>query len=103
VRALETMLGVPVDPRRFRANVLIDGLEAWAELDLVGREIEVGPARLAVFKRTVRCAATNVNPVTALRDMDLPERLAGLLGHRDFGIYATVVEGGVVRVGDPVS
>src|SRR5262249_42420251 len=48
---LETILGVPVDPLRFRANVYVQGWPAWAELDLVGREVTVGEgARLKVVK-----------------------------------------------------
>jgi uncharacterized protein len=102
VRALEQTMGRAVDPRRFRANVLIEGMEPWAELDLVGQEIWLGSARLAVFKRTVRCAATNVDPVTGVREGDLPETIWRTTGHRDFGVYATVTGGGVVRAGDRV-
>ena len=103
VRALERARGQVIDPLRFRANIMIDGLEPWAELDLAGREIGLGVARLAVFKRTVRCAATNVNPATGARDLALPDALAQTLGHRDFGIYAMVTGGGVVREGDAMT
>ena len=100
VRALEQAMGRPIDPLRFRANVYIDGLDAWAELDLVGREIALGAAKLAVFKRTVRCAATEVDPATGARDARVPEAIASLAGHRDFGVYATVTIGGTIRAGD---
>ncbi len=100
VRALEQATGCAVDPMRFRANVLIDGLEPWAELDWVGREIGLGAARGHVFKRTVRCAATNVDPATGVRDGDLPDAIFRAQGHRDFGIYATIVSGGMIRNGD---
>jgi uncharacterized protein len=100
VRALEQAMGRPLDPLRFRANVIIDGLDAWAELDLVGREIGLGGARLSVFKRTVRCAATNVDPALGVRDADVPGAIERLTGHRDFGVYATVVAGVTVRDGD---
>ena len=102
VRALETAIGVIIDPGRFRANVVIDGLEAWAELDWVGRSLQLGSARVGVFKRTVRCAATNVDPVTAVRGGDIPDALDRTFGHRDFGVYATVTEGGYMGLGDHV-
>jgi hypothetical protein len=77
-------------------------LPAWSEFSLVEREIAVGGVRLAVFKRTERCAATNVDPATGARDMAIPAVLQRNLGHTDFGIYARVVTDGVVRVGDSV-
>ena len=100
VRALEHTIGHAVDPLRFRPNVVIDGLPAWAELDLVGREIGLGGATLGVFKRTQRCAATDVEPATAKRNGDLPGHLALTLGHRDFGVYATVTGGGRIKPGN---
>ena len=95
VRAIETMLGRPVDPLRFRGNVMVDGLDPWAEFDLVGAEL-ASPSglRLKVTKRIERCAATNVDPVTAERDMEIPKTLMQRLGHVDCGIYAEVVVGG---------
>jgi len=100
VRALEASMGRVIDPMRFRANVVLDGMEPWAELDCVGREARLGDARVAAFKRTVRCAATNVEPMTGVREGDLPEAILEAHGHRDFGVYAMVTEGGTVKVGD---
>ncbi len=75
VQMLEDDLGVPVDPLRFRGNLLVDGLAPFAELDMVGQVIEAPSGlRLKVTKRTVRCAATNVDPSTGLRDLDIPGR-----------------------------
>ena len=42
VAALETAVGAPVDPLRFRANVYVEGWPAWHEFDLLGQEIAVG-------------------------------------------------------------
>ena len=67
-----------------------------------GREIEIGPARLHVFERTQRCAATNVDPTTAHRDLDIPATLQRHWGHTNFGVYARVIKGGSVRPGDEV-
>jgi uncharacterized protein len=101
VRALEEMVGAPVDPLRFRGNVLVEGLEPWAELDLVGRELEAGSGlRLRVLKRIQRCAATNVDPQTGFRDLDVPRTLMQRLGHTDCGVYAEVVRGGTLSEGE---
>jgi uncharacterized protein YcbX len=100
---LETIVGAPVNPLRFRANLYVQGWPAWSELDLVGREIAVGKsARLKVVKRIVRCAATNVDPDTGVRDLAIPDTLMRNLGHTDCGIYAEVIAGGTIAAGDEV-
>ena len=71
---VENAVGAPVDPLRFRGNVYVSGWPAWREFDLLGQEIALGGARLKVVKRIVRCAATNVDPQTAVRDLAIPQR-----------------------------
>jgi uncharacterized protein len=102
VRDLERVTGKPVDPLRFRANVYIDGLEPWAEFRWLAKDIQLGATTLHVFKRTQRCEATNVDPVTAARDMAIPAMLSRTWGHTDLGIYATVKTAGTIAAGDPV-
>jgi uncharacterized protein len=103
VAAVENMVDAPVNPLRFRANVYVEGWTAWSELDLVGRTLAVGPTiRLKVVKRIVRCAATNVDPSTGIRDLNVPQTLMRALGHADCGIYAEVVEGGEIARGDAI-
>jgi uncharacterized protein YcbX len=102
VAAIETMLGLPVHPLRFRANLYVSGWPAWHELDLLGQTLEIGNARLKVVKRIVRCAAVNVDPDSAVRDLDIPPTLMRRLGHADCGIYAEVIAGGAVSVGDAI-
>ena len=100
VRSLEALYGLTINPLRFRPNLIIDELHAWSEFDLVGKTIQVGGATLEVFKRTERCAATNVDPETGARDMKIPGFLSRMLGHTDFGVYARVISGGKVQPGD---
>jgi MOSC domain-containing protein len=99
VRELERVSGRAVDPLRFRGNLYVEGLEPWAEFDWVDRAMHVGAAKLAVFARTMRCEATNVDPQSGARDMAVPELLSRTWGHTDFGVYAKVVEGGEVVAG----
>jgi hypothetical protein len=103
VAAVETMVGAPVHPLRFRANLYVDGWPAWSELDLVGQEIAIGDARLKVTKRIMRCAATNVDPDTGARDLQVPATLMRAFQHADCGIYARVIAGGEIRPGDPIN
>jgi uncharacterized protein YcbX len=101
--ALETIVGAPVHPLRFRANLYVAGWPAWSELDLVGREMAIGPAaRVRAVKRIVRCAATNVDPDTGIRDLQIPHTLMQNLGHMDCGVYAEVIAGGTIAAGDEV-
>lgn len=101
VQAIEDVLGVPVDPLRFRGNLLVDGLAPWVELEMGGTVLEAPSGlRLKLTQRTVRCAATNVDPVSGIRDLDIPRAIDARLGHRDCGIYAEVIAGGALAVGD---
>jgi MOSC domain-containing protein len=100
VAQIEARIGAPIDPVRFRANVYVDGWPAWREFDLLGREIVVGAARLKVVKRIMRCAATNVEPTTGIRDLYIPETLQKNFEHGDCGVYAEVTAPGEIAVGD---
>jgi uncharacterized protein YcbX len=103
VAALENVIAAPVNPLRFRGNLYVDDWPAWREFDLLGREISLaGGARLKVIKRIVRCAATNVDPETGLRDLSIPDTLMRSFGHADCGVYAEVVAGGEAAIGDAV-
>lgn len=102
VAAVETAVGAPVQPLRFRANVYVAGWPAWHEFDLLDREIAIGGARLKVVKRIQRCAATDVDPDTGIRDRAIPKTLLQSFGHGDCGIYAQVIAGGEIALGDAV-
>lgn len=103
VAAIENLVGAPVGPLRFRANVYVAGWPAWSELDLVGKTLRVGAcARLKVVKRIVRCAATNVDPATGLRDLEIPKALLRANGHADCGVYAEVIADGDIIAGDTI-
>lgn len=97
--AIEDMVGLPVHPLRFRANVYVKGWPAWHEASLLGETLAIGGARLKVVKRITRCAAVNVDPEHAVRDLEIPDTLMRRLGHNDCGIYAEVIEGGEVSRG----
>lgn len=103
VRDIERITRHPVDPNRFRANLWLDDLPAWAEREWVGKTITVGGARMEVLHDITRCAATEVDPATGARDLNVLQALQRGFGHAQCGIYARVTDGGRVAQGDPVT
>ena len=104
LRALEAKIGAPLDPIRFRPNLVVDGLPAYAELDWApGTRITIGAVPFEMVKRTERCAATTVNPATAARDLMIPKHLMESLGHTDCGVYLRSLADGRVMVGDTLA
>jgi len=100
LRALEQLWQIAIDPRRFRANLLIDGLPAWAEFGLYGAEYAMGGAAVTFLRPARRCAALSVNPTTGDRDVALQNDLVRDYGHGFMGVYARVTQTGGVGVGD---
>jgi uncharacterized protein YcbX len=103
LEAIEHLLGQPVHPLRFRANLYVRGWPAWQEFELLGKKLAIGDARLKVVKRITRCAAINVDPDTAARDLNILHALMRRLEHGDCGVYAEVTAGGNVAEGDTIT
>ena len=102
VRSLEEQWGYRIDPLRFRANFYIDGVRPWEEFEWIGSDIQIGDGLFRVDRRNGRCGATNVDPETGRRDLDLPGSLRAAFGHKELGIYLVAREAGHVAVGDSV-
>lgn len=109
LRALARELGVDeVDGRRFRMNVGIDGVEPHEEDTWLGKRVRIGEAVVIPQGNVGRCAVTTQNPDTGSPDLDTLKALARYRSDLPtteplpFGVYAAVVEPGVVRLGDPV-
>lgn len=103
VRHLEQRWGYAIDPLRFRANIYIDGVEPWQEFDWVGHDIAIGEVTFSVDRRNGRCGATNVNPRTAVRDLNIPQSLRADFGHKDLGVYLVARNAGKLAVGAAVA
>jgi len=97
---LSARMGMDLSIHRWRANFWIDGAEPWAEFAWIGQKLAIGGAVLEVVERIGRCNATKVNPDTGVIDADTLGTLEQDFGHTDFGIFARVVQGGPVAVGD---
>ncbi|MDN5833805.1 MAG: MOSC domain-containing protein, partial [Brevibacterium sp.] len=91
-----------LDPLRFRGNVLVDGLEPFAEFALIGKVVRLGGVRLAITQAIERCPATTVNPTTTEVDVNVPRVLASACGHLHCGVYGRILESGLVSTGDQI-
>jgi uncharacterized protein YcbX len=104
VTALEDVAGAPIDPLRFRGNLHVEGWPAWHEFALGSGELSIGrDVRVKLVKRIERCAATEVEPGTGLRDLPILRTLQRGFGHVDCGVYATVTGAGDIALGDEVA
>jgi uncharacterized protein YcbX len=98
----------PVDGRRFRMTVGVDGVDAHAEDGWIGERVRLGGAVVVVRERVGRCAVTTRDPDTGIRDLDTLDVIAGYRGDvptrepLPFGVWCEVVEPGPVALGDPV-
>jgi GntR family transcriptional regulator / MocR family aminotransferase len=102
VKSLGEQWGFEINPLRFRANFYIDGGRPWEEFEWIGSDLRMGGATFRVDRRNGRCGATNVNPDTGRRDLDIPGSLRAAFGHKDLGVYLVTREGGAVEAGDMV-
>ena len=62
--------------------------------------LTIGGAKLKIVKRIQRCAATDVDPDTGIRNLTIPRTLMDSFGHADCGVYAEVMASGDIAKGD---
>ncbi len=104
--SLGARLGARPDPRRFRANLVVDldrhdGTPgAWPEDDWLGRTLTVGGVVLRLTAPMQRCVMVN----SAQPGLPADARVLRALADRSLhlGVMADVLVPGVVRAGDPV-
>lgn len=97
----------PLDGRRFRMLIEVDGCGPHEEDSWGGNEVRIGAAVVRVLKPVPRCVVTTQSPDTGVRDFSTLKKIAsyrGITKERDinFGVYGDVVEPGIIRVGDSV-
>jgi uncharacterized protein YcbX len=110
LRAMAKAAGVTdaVDPRRFRMLFGVSGVPAHEEDTWIGSRVRVGAALVVPKGNVGRCAVTTLDPVTGLSDLDTLAALADYRGETvsseplAFGVWARVVEPGMVHIGDEV-
>lgn len=101
VQALEKEHGAPVDARRFRANLLLEGDDS-DEDQWLGARLAVGEALLEVVQPMPRCVMVDQPQVGV--EVGSGGLLRTLATHRDndFGLLLRVLRPGRFRVGDEV-
>ena len=93
--------GTAPSSSRFRINIITNAHKAFGETDMIGQTFQCGNALMEVQKPVGRCAAINVDPKTALRsDKDYVRLMREKFGHCNLGVFAKVIKGGKVKVGD---
>jgi uncharacterized protein YcbX len=104
-RQLSDEVGVPVDQRRFRANIYIDlaSQKGFGEDELVGKTVRIGNKTVvAILQRDGRCKMITLDPDTAEQNPGVmrcvKERHEGMAG-----VYGAVLVEGTIRPGDEVA
>ena len=92
-----------IDVGRFRPNVVLEGISAWSEFELIGKQFQLGTARIEVTARIGRCVNVEVNPQTGDRDIPLLSLLQQEFGHAQTGVLAKILNSGTVKIGDSLN
>ncbi len=103
VTDLSSRIGHRMSPRRFRPNVLLGGLNPYAEDDL--REVTIGEVTFDVVSPCTRCSATTVDPETGVTGKEPLKTLARFRRRGSdvvLGMNARHRTPGTLRVGDRV-
>jgi uncharacterized protein YcbX len=105
IRQVEAELGIPIDNRRFRANVYLDlaSNDGFAEDELVGRRARIGAkAEIAILERDPRCKMISLDPDTAEHNPEVLRKVAK--AHANLaGVYCAVLVEGVLTKGDSIN
>ena len=104
-RQLAAEVGVPVDERRFRANIYADlaGTAGFAEDGFIGRRLRLGAkAVVAILERDPRCKMITLDPDTASASPEILRRVARFHDGKA-GVYGAVLVEGMVRPGDELA
>ena len=103
-RQLEEETGVPIDKRRFRANVYVDlaSSAGFAENDFVGRSLRIGSKVVVrILERDARCVMITLDPDTTEKTPEILKKVAQ--AHEGMaGVYGAVMVEGMLHKGDPV-
>jgi len=103
-RQLAEETGTPMDKRRFRANVYVDltSAQGFAENDLVGRSLRIGPkVVVTILERDPRCMMITLDPDTGEKTPAILKRVAQ--AHEGMaGVYGAVMVEGMLHKGDLV-
>jgi uncharacterized protein len=105
VGQIESELGIPLDKRRFRANIYVNftnGSGGFAEGGFVGRRLQIGSnATVMVLERDPRCKMISLDPDTGEHNPDVLRHVAQ--AHDNYaGVYCAVLVEGLLKRGDSI-
>lgn len=100
LRDLSKRANYELNMERWRGNLWMDGASAWDEATWIGKQVEIGDTILQIIEPIGRCSMTTHNPATGAKDFDTLKLLRDEFGHQNFGVYAKVMQGGTINIGD---
>jgi uncharacterized protein YcbX len=104
VRQIEAELSIPIDKRRFRANIYFDFASGggFAEDNFVGRRLRIGEqATIMVLERDPRCKMISLDPDTGEHNPEILRKV--VKAHDNYaGVYCAVLVEGLVKKGDSI-
>src|ERR1043165_7183333 len=103
IRQLESELSMPLDKRRFRANIYFSFASeggGFAEDGFVGRRLRIGSkATMMVLERDPRCRLLSLDPETGEHNPEVLRKV--VQAHDNFaGVYCAVLVEGLLKKGD---
>ncbi len=105
IRQIEAELEIPIDKRRFRANVYfnLNSDEGFGEDKLINRRLRIGQkAEIMVLERDPRCKAISLDPETGEHNPQVLKKVAQMR-EANAGIYCAVLVEGMLTAGDSIS
>lgn len=104
VQQVEEELGIPIDKRRFRANVYLNlaSNNGFDEDELIGRRVRIGSkAEIAILERDPRCKMISLDPDTGEHNPEVLRKV--VKAHANFaGLYCAVLIEGILAKGDSI-
>jgi len=105
VRQIEAELSIPIDKRRFRANIYLNfaaTADGFAEDEFVGRRLRIGSsATIMVLERDPRCKMISLDPDTGEHNPEILRKVAK--AYANFaGVYCAVLVEGILKKGDSI-
>jgi uncharacterized protein YcbX len=97
-----------LDARRFRMSIEVSGTAPHEEDAWIGRELELGGARVLLLGHVGRCIVTSRHPESGVVDLPTLEILRDYRADAEtteplaFGVHGSVLREGLVNVGDRV-
>jgi uncharacterized protein YcbX len=97
-----------IDARRFRMSIEVEGSEPFAEDRWVGRELQIGGARVRIHGHVGRCLVTGRDPDSGESDVPMLDHLRAIRTEAltteplALGVHGAVVAPGSVSLGNVV-